>query len=58
MAGGTCNLISAQVPPAGLGGSTLMGAAFSAAWFSAIVPATAGMVATGAVLGSVFMAPF
>ena len=40
------------------GGSTLMGAAFSAAWFSAIVPATAGMVATGAVLGSVFMAPF
>ena len=46
------------VPPAGLGGSTLMGAAFSAAWFSAIVPATAGMVATGAVLGSVFMAPF
>ena len=39
------------VPPAGLGGSTLMGAAFGAAWFSAIVPATAGMVATGAVLG-------
>ena len=29
------------VPPAGLGGSTLMGAAFSAAWFNAIVPATA-----------------
>lgn len=46
------------VPPAGLGGSTLVGAAFSACWFAAIVPATASMVATGAVFGTVFLAPF
>ena len=51
--------ICQQVNVPDLNGMTpLMGAAFSAAWFSAIVPATAGMVATGAVLGSVFMAPF
>ena len=35
-----------------------MGGAFAAAWFSAIVPATVSFVATGAVMGAAFLAPF
>ena len=46
------------VPAAGLTSSTLMGGAFSAAWFSAIVPATASMLASGAIFGAAFLAPF
>lgn len=46
------------VPPAGLGGSTLMGGAFAAAWFSAIIPATGSMLAGGALFGAAFLAPF
>ena len=48
-----------EVPAARLGASTLMGGAFSAAWFSAIVPATASVIAGGAALtGGLFMVPF
>ena len=43
------------VPAAGMTSGTLMGGAFSAAWFSAIVPAT---FAAGSIVGAVFLAPF
>ena len=47
-----------EVPPAGLlNMGTLMGGAFSAAWFSAIVPATGSMIATGGA-SALFMLPF
>lgn len=46
-----------SVPAAGLGGGTLMGGAFSVAWFSAIVPSTASMLATGGA-SALFMLPF
>lgn len=46
------------VPASGLTTSTLFGLAFSAAWFSAIVPATAAFVAARAVASAAFMAPF
>ena len=36
---------------------TLMGGAFSAAWFSAVVPATGSMIATGGA-SALFMLPF
>ena len=46
-----------EVPAAGINAGTLMTGAFSVAWFSAIVPATASMLATGG--GSaLFMLPF
>ena len=48
----------AEVPPAGLlNMGTLMGGAFSAAWFSAVVPATGSMIATGGA-SALFMLPF
>ena len=43
-----------DAPSAGLNGGTLVGGAFSVAWFSAIVPAT---FATGGA-GALFMLPF
>ena len=47
-----------EVPPAGLlNMGTLMGGAFSAAWFSAVVPATGSMIATGGA-SALFMLPF
>ena len=46
-----------EVPPAGFNTGTLMGGAFSAAWFSAIVPATGSMIATGGA-SALFMLPF
>jgi len=47
-----------DVPAAGLvNGGSLMGGAFAAAWFSAIVPATASMLATGGA-SVLFMVPF
>mmetsp|Transcript_9540 Transcript_9540/g.28519 ORF Transcript_9540/g.28519 Transcript_9540/m.28519 type:complete len:256 (-) Transcript_9540:26-793(-) len=46
------------VPAAGVTGGALMGGVFSAAWFSAIIPATASMLASGAILGTAFLAPF
>ena len=45
------------VPPAGLSGGTLVGGAFSLAWFSVVVPATASMIATGGA-SALFMLPF
>lgn len=48
-----------KVPPAGFTSNTMMGGAFSAAWFSAIGPATVSMIAGGAALTSgLFMLPF
>eukprot|EP00964_Phaeocystis_antarctica_P128268 scaffold92022_cov73-Phaeocystis_antarctica.AAC.2 len=47
-----------EVPPAGFNAAgTLMGGAFTAAWFSAIVPATGTMIATGGA-SALFMLPF
>ena len=46
-----------EVPPTGFNTGTLMGGAFSAAWFSAIVPATGSMIATGGA-SALFMLPF
>ena len=46
-----------EVPAAGFNTGTLMGGAFTVAWFSTVVPATASMIATGG--GSaLFMLPF
>ena len=46
------------VPAAGFTASTAFGLAFSAAWFSAIGPATVGFVAARAVASAAFLAPF
>lgn len=46
-----------DVPAAGLNGGTVFGAAFSVAWFSAIIPATATMLGTGGA-SALFMLPF
>jgi len=46
-----------EVPAAGLSQGTLVGGAFSVAWFSTIIPATASMLSTGGV-SALFMAPF
>jgi hypothetical protein len=46
-----------DIPGAGVSSSTLFGGAFTAAWFSAIVPATASMLASGGV-SALFMLPF
>lgn len=43
------------VPASGVTGSTLMGGAFSAAWFSAIAPAT---LAAGSIAAGAFFLPF
>ena len=45
------------VPASGFTSGALVGGAFTAAWFSAIVPATASMLATGGV-STLFMLPF
>ena len=47
-----------EVPPTGFNAAgSLMGGAFTAAWFSAIVPATGTMIATGGA-SALFMLPF
>ena len=46
-----------DVPAAGMNGGTVFGAAFSAAWFSAIIPATATMIGSGGA-SALFMLPF
>ena len=47
-----------DVPAAGLvNGGSLFGGAFAAAWFSAVVPATVSMVASGGA-SALFMLPF
>ena len=46
-----------SIPPAGLNAGSLVGGAFSVAWFSMVGPATASMVATGGV-SALFMLPF
>lgn len=47
-----------DVPAAGFSGGAMFGGLFSAVWFSAIVPTTASMLASGDIGSGLFMAPF
>jgi len=47
-----------EVPAAGVTAGTLFGGAFSAAWFSAVGPATVSMFASGGAVSALFLLPF
>lgn len=51
------NTLQIELPPSGVDSNVFFSGAFSAMWFSAIAPATLGML-SGGVLPALFMAPF
>lgn len=51
------NTLQIELPPSGVDSNVFFSGAFSAMWFSAVAPATLGML-SGGVLPALFMAPF
>ena len=51
------NTLQIELPPSGVSADVFFSGAFSALWFSAVAPATVGMISSGGV-AALFMVPF
>lgn len=52
------NTLQIELPPSGVDSNVFFSGAFSALWFSAVGPATIGMLSTGGIAPALFMVPF
>jgi len=52
------NTLQLELPPSGIDSNVFFSGAFSALWFSAVGPATIGMLSTGGIAPALFMVPF